>query len=183
MSELTIRLLHPQDSLEELTALLHRAYAELAMAGMHFVASRQSIATTQRRVSEGECWVATVEDRLVGTIVWVRPHPDHRVKYYQSPDVAHFGQFAVDPDLRHAGIGRSLLMKAESRAAEEGFTSLALDTSDQATDLIALYAHWGYRTVDRHDWRPGVNYESVVMAKDIHPGGLVDGNPGDLWVR
>lgn len=179
MSNPTIRLLHSQDSVAELTALLHRAYAELAAAGMHFVASRQSVETTQRRVSEGECWVATMEDRLVGTIVWVRPRPDHRVRYYQNPQVAHFGQFAVDPDFRHSGIGRELLLKAESRAAEEGFTSFALDTSDQAQHLIALYAHWGYREVDRHDWRPGVNYESVVMAKDIHPGGLVEGNNGE----
>lgn len=38
-----------------------------------------------------------------------------------------------------------------------------------ATHLIALYEKWGYTQVATHDWRPGVNYLSVVMAKSLAP--------------
>ena len=47
------------------------------------------------------------------------------------------------------------------------FTELALDTSENATHLIALYEKWGYTQVATHDWRPGVNYLSVVMSKRL----------------
>lgn len=162
-----LRLLRASDSLPELTDLLHRAYRELLEAGLRFTATGQSVETTRHRVEEGECWVAEIEGKLVGTIVWVRPSEAEDVAYYRRPDVAHFGQFGVDPEYRSLGLGRRLLDVVESRAREEGYAELALDTSENAAGLIALYERWGYRIVDSHDWRPGVNYLSVVMAKSL----------------
>ncbi len=168
-SGVLIRKLQASDSLAELTDLLHRAYRELAEAGMHFTATHQTVETTARRVQEGECWVAELDGKLVGTIVWVRPDPEDRVAYYRHPHVAHFGQFGVCPHHRGLGIGQALLQKVEAEALQAGFTELALDTSENATHLIGLYTQWGYAQVATHDWRPGVNYLSVVMSKLLAP--------------
>lgn len=168
-SGVLIRKLQAGDSLAELTELLHRAYRELAEAGLRFTATHQTVETTARRVQEGECWVAELDGKLVGTIVWVRPDPEDRVAYYRHPHVAHFGQFGVCPHHRGLGIGQALLQRVEQEAAHAGYTELALDTSENATHLIALYEKWGYAQVATHDWRPGVNYLSVVMSKPLAP--------------
>ena len=48
-----------------------------------------------------------------------------------------------------------------------GATTLALDTAQPATALIAMYVSWGYRVVGECDWRPFTNYPSVVMAQPL----------------
>lgn len=60
-----------------------------------------------------------------------------------------------------------LLNRVESRAAQEGYLELALDTAESASHLIGLYERLGFRIVDSHDWRPGTNYSSVIMSKSL----------------
>ena len=49
-----IRPLLPSDSLEELTALLHAAYASLAAQGWNFTAVDQSVAMTRERLADSQ---------------------------------------------------------------------------------------------------------------------------------
>ena len=162
-----IRPLSPDDSMDELTEMLHVAYAELARAGMRFVATHQSVEVTRRRCAQGECWVAEVEGALVGTITIVPPSAPARIPWYSRPDVARANQFGVLPDLRGHRIGTRLLETAERRAVEMGASELALDTAEGATALIDLYTRHGYRFIDFADWRPETNYRSVVMSKAL----------------
>lgn len=165
-----IRLLRTADSLEELTALLHRAYAPLAAAGMHYVATHQSVDVTRSRCAKGECWLAERHGRVVGTVTLVPPGgasgPDEP-ELYRGPDVAVFTQFAVEPALQRGGVGSALLAHVESRAAALGATTIALDTSEHAHALIGWYLARGYAHAGRADWRPVVNYESVLLAKPL----------------
>jgi hypothetical protein len=48
------RYLSPTDDLDELTSMLHEAYAPLASAGMRFVASYQDSSVTRQRTERGE---------------------------------------------------------------------------------------------------------------------------------
>lgn len=165
-----LRRLAEDDSLAELTALLHRAYAPLAAQGLRYVASAQDVEITRRRASAGECWVAESGGRIVGTITFYppRPHSDERAPaFYRRGDVARFGQLAVDPGHQGGGIAARLLDLAERRAAEAGAVELACDTAESAAALIALYERRGYRIVDRADWRPSTNYASVVLARRV----------------
>lgn len=170
--ETTLRRFDPaSDSVEDLTALLHACYASLLAQGFRFTATTQSVQTTRERLDGARCWVAEAGGRLVGTVSWSPPDPEDDVAFYRRPDVAHFNQFGVLPELRGAGLGRRLLAAAEREAAGEGYRTLALDTAEPARELIALYERWGFRKVASHDWRregePGVNYLSVVMARAI----------------
>ena len=175
-NRLAIRLLTSEDDLVMLTDLLHRAYRELLEMGLRFTATGQPVETTQRRCAEGECYVAELDGRVVGTIVLVEPTTDPSdPSWYQRSGVWHFGQYGVDPEFRGLGVGRALLDHVEARAASQGAHWLALDTSDQALHLIALYQKFGYAIVDTHDWgkgsdwEGGVNYQSVIMAKEMRP--------------
>ena len=151
--------------MEELTALLHRAYAGHAAAGRAFFASYQSIQDTASRVGRGECWLAQHGTGLVGTVTVAAPYeaPDG----YPAPTGAgSFWQLAVDPAYLGTGLGRRLLTLAEERIAVLGATEVVIDTSAEAIELVGWYRRRGYAPVGTWRWDV-TNYESVVLLKDL----------------
>ena len=163
---ITIRPLLASDSLDELTELLHRAYARLAAMDLRFMATHQSVAVTRERAGLGECFVALDDGRLCGTILLRDAGQTGGCPWYNRPDVAAFGQFAVDPNLQAKGLGRRMVSVVEARARERGVGELALDTAEPATHLIEWYARLGYRHVEFADWKH-TNYRSVIMSKTL----------------
>ncbi|MEA2551938.1 MAG: hypothetical protein QOJ65_114 [Fimbriimonadaceae bacterium] len=158
-----MRAFRDDDSVAELTALLHRAYAALATLGLRFVATYQDEATTLERIQEGECFVAELDGRVVGSIVFRDSAHTGGCDWYDRADVASFGQYGVEPSLQGCGIGSALLDFVENRAREAGAEELALDTAEPATHLIELYAKKGYRIVDHVKWDV-VNYGIVILC-------------------
>jgi GNAT superfamily N-acetyltransferase len=163
---LDIRTLAPADSIAELTALLHRAYAELGAQGLHFTAVDQPESKTRERIAKGRCFVAMLDGAIVGTITYYPPRPDAISSWYRRPGVACFGQFGVDPAHRGKRIGTALLAHVESIARAEGVAELALDTAEDATALVVMYTKMGYRIVD-YDNYIVTNYRSVIMSKTL----------------
>jgi ribosomal protein S18 acetylase RimI-like enzyme len=161
--EIALRRLAPEDSIEALTALLHRAYAAHAADGRRFFASYQAPADTRHRVSKGECWVATAAGELVGTVTLVSPY-DFPVNYPAPAMSGTFYQLAVDPTRQRSGLGSALLRLAEERIEAAGASAIAIDTSALAVELIAWYERRGY--TGSGAWRWAVtNYASVVLTK------------------
>ncbi|WP_181923477.1 GNAT family N-acetyltransferase [Streptomyces inhibens] len=151
--------------MEELTYLLHRAYADHAAAGRVFFASYQSPEDTRYRLGKGECWVATNDDGLIGTVTVSAPHA--MPTGYPAPvGAGSFWQLAVDPSQRGSGWGHRLLTLAESRIAALGSAHAVIDTSATATDLVAWYRRRGYAPIGTWRWDV-TNYDSVVLAKDL----------------
>ncbi len=165
-SPVTYRRLQANDDLEAITRLLHAAYALLAAAGMRYVASHQDVATTRRRAAKGETFVAMRDDEVVGIVTLAEAHATHGSPWYDRPDVASFGQFAVLPVLQRQGIGARLMDIVEARAREKGVVELALDTAEHAEALIAMYARRGYRFIEYAQWDV-VNYRSVILSKRL----------------
>jgi hypothetical protein len=65
--------------MEELTALLHRAYADLGAMGLNYTAVDQSAEVTRLRIAGGRGFVAIDRaGRIVGTIVFYPPHRSDR---------------------------------------------------------------------------------------------------------
>ena len=149
-----------------ITELLHRGYARLAENGLRFVASHQDVDVTRTRLGKGETIVALDNGRLVGIVTLARTVATSGSPFYDRPDVASFGQYAVEPTHQGKGIGSTLLGYVEQIALLRGVRYLALDTSEQATDLIRFYETRGYAFVEHVRWTD-VNYRSVVMAKPI----------------
>lgn len=163
-----IRPLADFDSREYLTELLHAGYRRNAEAGLHFIATWQPVEITRERLAKGHCFVAVAGETLVGTILveWADNSYGEVVLDVPSSKIS---QFAVHPEWRGRRIGERLLVAAEGHAHQEGAHQLVLDTAAPASQLIAYYQRLGFRIIGEADWRPEVDYTSVVMAKPLEP--------------
>lgn len=160
------RRLAPDDSLEEMTALLHRAYGALAAMGFNYTAVDQPVERTRQRAFDGECYVAVDGARIVATATFGLVETMTRPPEYARPGMAYFTQFAVEPALQGTGLGSRLLCHVEERARERGAKEIALDTAEGATHLVDFYAARGF-VVMGHVKRPGKTYRSVIMSKRL----------------
>lgn len=165
---MVIRELVPTDSIAELTALLHTAYAQLGRMGFNYTAVDQTEDVTRKRIARGLCLVATDNGALAGTIMFYAPGQSAGCPCYEQPDVATIGQFGVLPGRQGTGTGTRLLREAEALAVASGAAELALDTSEGAGHLIGWYEREGFRFVEHAQW-PGKTYRSVIMSKRLEP--------------
>lgn len=168
-----IRPLHPSDSLEELTRLLHAAYASLAAQGWNFTAVDQSVEVTRQRLDDAQGFVAVADGRLAGTIAVRGPKPagetyiaDPPPPLYTTPGTAILSQLGVHPDWRGQRVAERLIDTAETWAAAQGLHQIALDTAEPATALRSRYARRGYAEVGVVQWQ-GKTYRSVLMCKPL----------------
>jgi GNAT superfamily N-acetyltransferase len=172
VAALVIRPLATSDSLESLTALLHRAYSRLGAMGLNYTAVDQTVEVTAKRVAGGQCFVAETEGRIVGTVTvgsaWdVQRVPGARhCPWYLRCDIAHLHQLGVDPAAQGQGIGHLLIAACEQWAHERGLGAIALDTAAPASHLRARYARLGYSDADEVQWS-GKTYRTVIMAKAL----------------
>jgi len=167
-AEVEIRPLRREDSIDELTGLLHRAYAPLARTGLNYTAADQTPDTTRRRVELGQCFVAVDGASFVGTILVNSVVPNPLGECFGKPKVASIHQFAVDPEHQGHGLGSLLLARAESWVRRLGFAEVALDTAESDPRLVAFYVRRGYRSVAPIQWA-GKTFRSIIMSKGL-PG-------------
>jgi predicted N-acetyltransferase YhbS len=149
--------------------MIHAAYAPHAADGLRYWGTHQSVEDTRKRLASGQSFLATVGNSIVGTITLRPPQPESEVELYRAPDTWSFGQFAVSPDYKGCGIGKSLHDHASSCAAANGARVMALDTAAPATKLIDMYRAWGYEVCGQCDWRPHTNYLSTLMRRRLEP--------------
>jgi GNAT superfamily N-acetyltransferase len=122
---------------------------------------------TRERIAGGICLVAVdAGSRIVGTALYHAPSPNGGSPWLRRPEVAHVGQFAVEPALQKQGIGGRLMDAAEALARAAGARELALDTAEPALHLVDLYGRRGYRLIEYAQWR-GKRYRSVIMSKTL----------------
>jgi len=167
-----IRRYKPDGSIEALTDMIRRAYADLAAKGLRFWATHQSAADTAERIERGICWVAWADGEPAGTLTYYPAASLGGCEWYDRPEVAAFGQFAIDQPFRGTGLGDRLLNHALVQAEADGASELALDTAEPAVWLIDYYAKRGFRFVQFVRWE-GVNYRSVIMSRGLMPSGRV----------
>ncbi|MFI5534200.1 GNAT family N-acetyltransferase [Kitasatospora sp. NPDC051853] len=144
------------------TALLHRAYAELAAAGLNFTAAHQDEGTTLRRASAGASWVLLHHGVIAATsTISLPPEDGLRALTAQArePGRAWLNQLAVDPGHRGPGLARLLRDTGFDWARRAGAHSVGLDTARPAGHLVRLYTGWGFADTDEIRW-PGKTYRS-----------------------
>jgi GNAT superfamily N-acetyltransferase len=167
-----LRPLAPSDSLEALTALLHRAYARLGAMGLNYTAVDQSALTTRARFASGQGFVVEEGGALVGCVVVAGPFDaaknpgTRRSPWYLRRDVAHLHQLAVDPAQQGQRLGDQLVAACETWAREQGFRAIALDTAEPAHHLRTRYARLGYAEADHVQW-DGKRYRSLILIKPL----------------
>lgn len=168
IQEIVIRLINDTDSFEDLTSLLHRSYGVLKNQGMNYVAATQSVEVTQKRIRKSfETYVALHKGELIGTISLYKNKSNDNHTWYDNDFVMKVGQFAVDPRFQSIGLGSQMLATVEAKARSiNGVNELALDTSENASKLLAYYRKRGYRDIQLVDWSM-VNYKSIILSKKL----------------
>lgn len=174
-----VRRQSADDSIAELTTLLHRAYRPQVEMGLRPLAGRQDEATTRARTGTGENFVAVIAadsqspsgaplraGQIVGTILFEEIESAAFPTHFLRPEVAHFSLFAVEPACQGLGVGVALLAHVESRARELGFEELALSMAEPDTNLYNFYLRRGYRFVEHWQW-PYTNYRSAILSKEL----------------
>lgn len=153
-----------RDSFDELTGMLHRAFARLGAMGLNCTCVDQPVSVTRARATRGDCYVAVCDRRLVGTMTLYAPDRDSPCELYRQEDVASLRQLGVDPAWQNRGVGKLLLAVADHWAATRGYAELALDTPQSAAHLIAFYRGQGFRIANfmRFD---GKRYDSAVLSR------------------
>lgn len=162
--DIRVRRWSDTDDIAQITALLHKAYAQLADLGFRYHATWQDDDTTLKRLTKGVPYVAVDGEQIVGTITLYVPPNVSGCTWYDRGDVASFGQFGVDPAFQKSGVGTLLLDVVEAEAKKRNISNLALDTAEGATHLIALYKKRGFEFAGYADWEV-TNYRSVIMNK------------------
>lgn len=166
MSTITLRRLRPDDSMDELTAMLRRAFTRLGASGMNCTCVTQTPAITLQRIGLGDCLVALAGTRMVGTVTLQTADPQAEIGWYRHPSVASLHQLAVEPSHQGAGIGQQLLRAAEVWAFNQRCVALALDTPEPARHLLAFYASQGFKRQSTVQI-PGRSYRSAVLSKSV----------------
>ncbi|MBL8745914.1 MAG: GNAT family N-acetyltransferase [Phycisphaerae bacterium] len=162
------RPVRAEDSMADLTILLHRAYRKQVEMGLRPLAGRQTEDITRARIHSGEAFVAELRGRLVGMILLNEKEDAAFPPHFQKPGVSHFSLFAVDPECQGQGIGRALLDAAETRARILGFNDFALSMAEPDQELLNFYLRLGFRFVEHWQW-PYTNYRSVILTRPIGP--------------
>jgi len=134
--------------------------------GLRYLATHQTEEVTRARIARGVCLVATMNERIIGTVTYAYPSRWPGVPWFDQPGVAGVGQFAVEPNQQRQGIGSALLERVEQLAREDGVTELSLNTAEPARHLIQYYEKRGYRLVDHTD-ATMPNYRSVILSKRL----------------
>ena len=166
LNDIRIRRFCDDDSIDELTSLLHRAFARLGRMGLACTGVEQSPEMTLARVRRGTCFVAVRGDRIAGTMTLETPGPRQPCEWYRRTEVASLHQFGVDPSEQRLGCGTRLLQFAERWTAGQRYAELALDTPSRAAHLVDFYAAHGFRRVgefQQHDKA----YTSVILSKRL----------------
>lgn len=163
------RLLSSDDSIEELTQLLHKSYKILADMGLKYVAATQDHSITLNRTRNAyKCYIGIYKHKIVSTISLYNTNPSDKSSWYSKDFVAKIGQFAVAPELQKYGIGSKMMDIVEEEARSiKNVKEVALDTAETAHHLIDFYKKRGYRYVETIQWDV-TNYKSVVLSKSLH---------------
>lgn len=163
----TVRPYRHGEPVGDITRLLHRAYAKQVVMGLAPLAGRQDDAVTAERAANSECYLAEIGSRVVGIILFEERESVIFPPFFLRPEVAHFSQFGVDPNVQGRGIGRLLLDTVDRRAREKVAAELALSMAEPDTELYDFYIKRGYRFIEHWQW-PYTNYRSCILSKALN---------------
>jgi ribosomal-protein-alanine N-acetyltransferase len=98
------------------------------------------------------CWVAEVEEKIVGMIVvWL------------IVDEAHVATIATHPDFRRQGIAKRLLSHALGKLIEQGARSSFLEVRESNLAAQELYRKFGYEETGRRQRYYKDNDEDAIL--------------------
>ena len=148
-------------SWEQITVLLHAAFAEHAARGLTYAACNQTVEHTINRANGATCLVALVDGELGGTACISVCN-----KILRGKVKCHFTQHGIHPRFKGRGVGRAILLKASEIAKAAHAEAIYADTAAKADGVIAFHLKCGFQIVGLKS-HATTNYYSVCFRKPI----------------
>jgi ribosomal protein S18 acetylase RimI-like enzyme len=104
-------------------------------------------------IAAGQVWVGEVDTKVVGVLV-----------QYETESGFYIDTVAVLPALQGTGIGRALLLFAESEATRRSFRSIYLCTNVKMTENQIFYPRIGYIEYER---KLDQGYDRIFYRKQL----------------
>jgi GNAT superfamily N-acetyltransferase len=159
-----VRLARPDD-VDRIASLFAPALAPYRGKGADWIvdAYLAELVDVRSRFDTAETYVATVGDRIVGTIAF---YPDVALEGWSNlpQGWAGFRALAVDPAARGAGAGGLLVGHCIRRARVVGAPTLGIHTIELLADAVRLYERLGFVRCPAFDLR----------ASDVFPSDDAD---------
>ena len=135
---MTIRSATPED-VDLLMSLVERLESELPQNPYDEGPVEAERVKVERMVADGVALLAEDEGRPVGYVL--ARYGDH------GPTTAYVSDLWVDGGARGQGLGRELLRRVGSAAAERGVTHVLLDVASKNRDAIGFYERLGFEEI------------------------------------
>ena len=142
-----------EDELDEIAALFPPAlapYRGTAADAALDAYLHELVAGARSRWDGGECYVAVVDGRVVGSVVF---YPDVALEGWSNLPAgwAGFRALVVAPDARGCGVGRALDERCLARARETGAPVLGIHSAEVLSDAVRLYERLGFARCPEYD--------------------------------
>jgi GNAT superfamily N-acetyltransferase len=165
--EVEFRKVTPEDSAEDINRLFHTSHALQADHSLRRFWLAELLGEGSPENPKGELFLAVSEGvRLIGGAVFYDAENTRGCPYFDKPNIASIGPFAVMPEFQGHGLGGALLQFIEDRARETGAEELALDIPPEATQTLQKYLQQGYRFAENARW-PGSDRRCVILSKRL----------------
>lgn len=121
-----------------------------------------SEAIVKEYITRGECFVAELEERIIGVYVLLPTRPE----------TVELVNVAVSKEHHGKGIGRQLVMEAVEATRSKGYKTIEIGTGNSSIGQLALYQKCGFRIVGvdqdffiKH--YPEAIYENGIQCRDM----------------
>lgn len=140
-------------SWEEITDLLHRAFAEHSSRGLHYGACNQSSEVTRQRAGNGICFVALLDGKLVGTgLVNIQQRRGRKIGY--------LSQLGVLPEVKGQGIGTKIKEARIDICRQRDVDAIYCNTSEKADNVVNFNLKGGWQKIGLLSFE-NTNYYSI----------------------
>ncbi|MGD6957202.1 GNAT family N-acetyltransferase [Rossellomorea aquimaris] len=108
-------------------------------------------------ITRGECFVAELEQKMVGVYVLL----------HTRPETIELVNVAVAEEMHGRGIGKQLVMDAIKVARSKGYKTIEVGTGNSGIGQLALYQKCGFRMV-------GVDMDFFIRhySEEIYENGI-----------
>lgn len=144
---------------EDITDLLHHAFAEHKAEGLHYSACDQSVEVTRQRAENSICLVALLDEKLVGTglVSFEKRH---------GKTVGYLSQLGILPKVKGRGIGTKIKITCMEICCQKGVDAIYCNTSAKAESVIRFYTQKGWQKVRLLSFE-NTNYYSIEFRCPI----------------
>ena len=159
-----IRVIEKPDTLsyELIRDVIHQAHKAHIEKGIIMKITTFSAEELEERIvrNNGKCFIATENERVVGTVSYIIKHLNH---WYKSGDAAELTMIGILPNYQGKRIFSMLYKKLEEEIRKKGYTTICCDTPVNNIHAQQLYTKAGFTYVDY--FASPSNHYSVEMLK------------------